>query len=154
MDFATMICQGRLTDDPEVGTLDSGTPYMRFTVASNRRIRKGEEKTSFIPVSVFGNKVAVCEEFLHKGKEVHIEGNFETDSYTDKQGVNRKGFSVVAEKVVFGKSARDVDPKGPSDEDMAPPTRSFAAKPTTTSPTQRAKDRVSSVMRKGKGRNF
>jgi single-strand DNA-binding protein len=106
MDFAQLTYQGRLTDDPELRETKSGTPVCKFTVACNRRVGKDEERTSFIPTTVFGGNAAICAEYLSKGREVHVTGHFETDTYTDKKGITRKGFNCIARAVDFGRGGK------------------------------------------------
>lgn len=103
MDFTQLTFQGRLTDDPELRTTGNGVVLCKFDVACNRRVGKEEEKTTYIPVTVFGKQATICAEFLSKGREVHVTGEFETDSYTDKDGINRKGFGCIARDVRFGR---------------------------------------------------
>ena len=102
IEFATMLFQGRLTSDPEVRTLDSGTTMCKFDVAVNKRIGKGKEKTSYIPVTVFGKEAVNCGEYLSQGRSVHIMGDFETDKYETQEGQKRTGFGVIAQRVIFG----------------------------------------------------
>ena len=120
--FAQLNLQGRLTSDPEVSTLDSGTTMCKFRVAVNRRIPGGKERTSFIPVTVFGRDAVRCGEYLTKGKGVHVTGTFETDEWTDKNGSKRTGFGCVAREVIFGSGgsrdeSNEGDSRGPSNYD-------------------------------------
>ncbi len=109
MDFTSLIFQGRLTDDPVLRTASNGTVLCKFDVASNRRINKDEERTTYIPVTVFGKQAPICAEFLTKGREVHVTGEFETDSYTDNDGIKRKGFGCIARDVRFGRGGTRQD---------------------------------------------
>ncbi len=94
-DFSLLTFSGRLTDDPELRNSSAGNPICKFTVAVNKRLGKGEERTSFIPVTVFGKQAELCAKYLSKGRGVHVVGELETDKYTDKEGVNRKSFACV-----------------------------------------------------------
>jgi len=104
--FAQLSYQGRLTDAPELRTLDSGTTVCKFTVAVNRRLPNGEEKTSYIPTTVFGRQGQICGEYLTKGRSVYVTGEFETNKYTDRTGTARTGFGCVARDVIFGSGGR------------------------------------------------
>jgi len=137
--FANISFQGRLTDDPDVRTLDNGNTVCRFTVAVNRRLPNGEEKTAFIPTTVFGRQGQVCGEYLSKGREVYVTGEFETDKYTDKNGVARTGFGCVARDVIFGSGGTREE-----DEDSEPNYREAPEEPKR----QSARDYV----RGGRGR--
>jgi len=115
--FSQMIFQGRLTRDPETRTLDNGNTLCKFSVAVNKRMSNGEEKTSFIPVTVFGRNAVNCGKFLTQGRVVLVSGEFETDKYVDKEGNNRTGFSCLARNVEFGSGGtREED----ESEGMAP----------------------------------
>jgi single-strand DNA-binding protein len=106
INFANINIQGRLTGDPEVGTTSKGTTYTKFRVAVNRKISRDDEKTSFIPVIVFGKDAVNCAEYLSKGRTVMVSGEFETDNYEDREGNKRTGFSVVSRNVIFGSGGR------------------------------------------------
>jgi single stranded DNA-binding protein len=110
LDFTTLTFVGRLVEDPENSLIEnSGTPMCKFTVASNKRISKTNEKTAYIPVTVFGREATICGEYLSKGREVRVTGELETNSYTDKNNILRKGFSCVVGlngTVQFGKGGR------------------------------------------------
>lgn len=121
MDFAQIIFQGRLTDDPDLRTAKNGTSICKFFVATNRKIGKDNERTTYIPTTVFGKQAVICAEYLSKGREVHITGNFETDKYTDKEGNKRTGFGCIARDVVFGRGGTR---KGEEEEEVETSTHS------------------------------
>lgn len=120
IDFAHLSVCGRLVEDPQVKTSENGNTVCKFSVASNRRTGKnGEERTAYIPVVVFGREAEICGQYLTKGREVLVTGDFETDSYVDKEGVSRKTFSLVVGiggRVVFGTGGakRDEAPEEPA----------------------------------------
>jgi single-strand DNA-binding protein len=106
---------GRLTSDPELINTANGNHICKFRVATNKRIGKDEERTSFIPVVVFGRQAEICAEYLSKGREVFVTGEFETDEYTDKDGNKRTGFSCVVGShgtVQFGSGGSKGDDEG------------------------------------------
>jgi single-strand DNA-binding protein len=159
IDFAQLTLQGRLTDDPEMGTTSGGSTYCRFRVATNRRMGKDKEKTSFIPVTVFGTDAANCGKFLTKGRAVHVTGDFETDKYEDREGNKRTGFGVVAKSVIFG-------PGGSMSEDGPGESRSGSARAQDANrdggynsgsrgePSGGDRDRGGEYIRKGRGRGY
>ena len=80
-----IILIGRLTADPELRYTPSGAPVANFTVAVDRKFSKNNE-TDFIPIVAWRKLAEICNEFLHKGKLVSIEGRLQTRSYEDKEG--------------------------------------------------------------------
>jgi single-strand DNA-binding protein len=149
IDFAQLTLQGRLTDDPEMGTTSNGSTYCRFRVATNRRMGKDKEKTSFIPVTVFGTDAANCGKFLTKGRAVHVTGDFETDKYEDREGNKRTGFGVVAKSVIFGPGGTmNSDEDGPSDN------RSGSYRDNKNDTNDSNRDRGGEYIRKSRGRGY
>ena len=91
-----IILVGRLTADPELRYTPSGAPVANFTLAVDRKFSKNDE-TDFIPVVAWRRLAEICNEFLHKGKLIAVEGRLQTRSYEDKEGQRRKAFEVVAD---------------------------------------------------------
>jgi single-strand DNA-binding protein len=69
---------GNLGKDPEMKYLPDGTAIVHFSVASNRKYKDGKgnevKETTWLSVSVFGKDGENCNEYLHKGSKVLIEG--------------------------------------------------------------------------------
>lgn len=117
---------GNLGQDPEHTKLDSGTSVCRLSVATNRKWKNkdGElqEETTWHRVTVWGNQADACAEYLKKGRQVYVEGRFQSREY-EKEGEKRWSAECVAERVVFlsnkgsGSSGRD-DVPPPSDDDI------------------------------------
>lgn len=93
-----IILIGRLTADPELRYTPSGAPVANFTLAVDRKFAKNDE-TDFIPVVAWRRLAEICNEFLHKGKLVAVEGRLQTRSYEDRDGNKRKAFEVVADEM-------------------------------------------------------
>lgn len=112
-DFTNAVFSGRLTSDPEKFTTRGDKVLCRFTVASNKRMGKDSEKTAYMPVLVTGQEGVNCLKYLSKGREVLVTGaTFETDTWEDKAGIKRKGFTFVVGRggvVTFGSGGRKSD---------------------------------------------
>ncbi|WP_436515817.1 single-stranded DNA-binding protein [Ekhidna sp. To15] len=80
---------GRLGNDPEVRTFDSGKKMASFSLATNETYRNNEgekvEDTQWHNVVAWGKKVEVIENYLKKGSEIAMEGKLINRSY-DKDG--------------------------------------------------------------------
>lgn len=94
-----IILIGRLTADVELRYTPSGQPVANFTLAVDRKFSKNDE-TDFIPCVAWRRLAEICNEFLHKGKLVAIEGRLQTRSY-EHDGQKRKAFEVVADEMVM-----------------------------------------------------
>ena len=92
---------GRLTRDPDVRytTGQNQTAVARFTIAVNDGYGENE-RTSFIPIVVFGRQAETCERYLSKGRQVGITGRIRTGSY-EKDGRTIYTTDVIANRVEF-----------------------------------------------------
>jgi single-strand DNA-binding protein len=76
--------EGRLGKNPETRELPRGRKVTRFSVAVNKKIRKGEETTTITDwynVEAWGHNATACAR-LQKGDAVFIEGELRTGSYS------------------------------------------------------------------------
>src|ERR1700722_8155200 len=90
---------GRLTRDPEIRYVQSGTAVTSFSIAVNRRTKQGEE-AMFVDIVAWdspGRKLAeICNTYLKKGMTVLVDGRLAIRSYETKEGEKRKVTEVVA----------------------------------------------------------
>lgn len=83
---------GNLGRDPELRYTKSQTPFARFSIATTERFTtNGEqrEKTEWHNIVVWGKQAEIAQRYLHKGKQVYIEGRIEYGEYEDKNGQKR-----------------------------------------------------------------
>jgi len=94
---------GNLGADPEVKYLTNGTTVANFRIAtSENRLNKAGEKTTITEwhrIVTFGRLAEICKEYLHKGKQVYIEGRIQTRSWEDKDGNRRFSTEIVANQM-------------------------------------------------------
>lgn len=91
---------GRLTRDP-VFTEGQGDKKARvnYTVAVDNKIG---DRASFFDCVAFGRQAEVIDKWTHKGKQVSIKGRMEQgEPYTDKNGNQRRSWSVWTEEIEF-----------------------------------------------------
>jgi single-strand DNA-binding protein len=96
--FNQITLVGRLTADPEIKHTQQGVPVTNFTLAVDRKFSKKDE-ADFIPVVAWRQLAEICNEYLHKGKQVLISGSLQTRLYEDSNGQKRKAFDVVADEM-------------------------------------------------------
>ena len=75
---------GRLTKDPEVKHDRNGQPYMKFTLACDRRWKK--DSADFVPCTAFGQSAEYLGSYAMKGTMVEVIGSIQTGSYEGKNG--------------------------------------------------------------------
>jgi single-strand DNA-binding protein len=105
----SVILVGRLTKDPEMRyTQGSSLAIAHFTLAVDRPVKQGEEKTAdFIRITVFGRQAETVDRYLFKGSQAAIEGKIQTGSYKDKDGKTVYTTTVIANRVEFIGSKQD-----------------------------------------------
>ena len=120
----SVILIGRLTRDPElVYTPGNQTAVTRFSIAVDRPRTQGKEKQAdFIRITVFGKQAENCDRYLHKGKQVAVNGRIQTGSYKNKEGQTVYTTDVIANNVEFLGSSQQVTPRQPDEaySDSAP----------------------------------
>jgi single-strand DNA-binding protein len=96
---------GNLGQDPEERSLENGTEISRFSLATSEtyKDRNGEkvEKTEWHKVVAFGKTAEVCNRYLTKGSQVHVEGKIQTRRFTDKEGVERYMTEIILNNLVM-----------------------------------------------------
>ena len=106
---------GRLTKDIELKTSQTGMEYCKFSIAVDRRTKKGEEKESdFVTITAFGKTAAFIAQYFHKGDEIKVSGPLQSEKWTDKNGNRRVDWNVVAKDVEFGRKKGERSGSGDS----------------------------------------
>jgi single-strand DNA-binding protein len=91
---------GNLGKDPEMSYTPGGKAVTKFSVAVTRRGKdaNGERKdeTTWFNVVAWERLAETMNTYLHKGSKVYIEGRMTSREFTDKEGVKRTFWDVVA----------------------------------------------------------
>lgn len=103
MDINHVIEIGRLTRDAEVTYTPGGMAVGKFSIAVNRRVKKGQEwvdEANYFDVSVFGKQAENLKQFLTKGKQVCVDGYLKQDRWEDQQtGQKRSTVKIIANDI-------------------------------------------------------
>jgi len=90
---------GRATDDARDLSSSTGKKIAEFTIAINRRFDK--EKADFHRIKVFDKTAEFALKYVKKGEAYAVEGVVRSDNYTNKDGKQVYGYSVIGERVGF-----------------------------------------------------
>jgi single-strand DNA-binding protein len=112
---------GYLGKDPETRFTPSGAKVAKFTVAVTRRWRSNEgeskERTDWFNVEAWGRLGETCQEYLHKGSLVYLDGRLQTDRY-EHEGETRYFTRVVLSQMqMLDRKAEEEEPVPPVSED-------------------------------------
>ena len=94
------VLQGRLTKDPALNTTSNGVEVCNFTVAWSEKYKE-TETTCFLNCVAWRQTGAFVKQYFSKGKEIGVEGQLVTRTYTDRDGNNRSTTELVCDKVHF-----------------------------------------------------
>jgi single-strand DNA-binding protein len=112
-DLNRVILVGRLTRDPELKHLPSGTPVLEMGVAVNGRQQDEAgnwvDKPNFFDVKVFGNQAEMLSQHLSKGRRIGIDGRLDWRSWEAQDGGKRSKVDIVAQNVQFLDSRQDAE---------------------------------------------
>jgi single-strand DNA-binding protein len=107
---------GRLTRDPELQYLQSGTAVLRLGVAVNGRQKDAAgnwaDKPNFFDVKVFGAQAEMLNNHLAKGRRVGVDGRLDWSSWETPDGSKRSKVEIVAQSVQFLDSRGDAEAGG------------------------------------------
>jgi single-strand DNA-binding protein len=102
---------GRLTRDPELRALPSGTSVLNLGLAVNGRQKDQTgnwiDKPNFFDVKVFGAQADMLANHLAKGRRVGVDGRLDWSSWEAQDGTKRSKVEVVAQSVQFLDSRGD-----------------------------------------------
>jgi single-strand DNA-binding protein len=103
--FNRVVLIGNLTRDPQLRQIPSGTSVAELGLATNERYRNrdGElaESTCFVEVVAWGKQAETCEQYLHKGSPILVEGRLQFDQWETPEGQKRSKLRVRADRIRF-----------------------------------------------------
>ena len=114
--FNKVLLMGNLTKDPELRYTPQGTAVANLRLAVNRKYRTKEqelkEEVCFITAVVWNKQAETCNQYLHKGSSVFVEGRLQSRSWEDNTGGKRSVIEVRAERVQFMGAPGQARPAG------------------------------------------
>ena len=126
---------GNLGADPELRTTSGGTDIATFNLGTSRPKRDSDGKTfkdergftvkdtEWHRVTCFNGLGKVVAEHACKGMLVSVRGRIHNSKWTDKDGIERYGYEIIADDVQFLNRPR----KAESEQDPGDPELDMAA---------------------------
>lgn len=120
-DTNTVMIIGRLTRDMEVRYTSGGMAIGKFSLAVNRRVKKGEgwaDEASFFDCTAFGKTAENLITYMTKGKQVGVVGSLHQDRW-EKDGKNHSRVVINADKIqLLGGGTEQTAPSAPAGNDF------------------------------------
>jgi len=103
--YNKVLLMGNLTKDPELRYTPGGMAVANLRMAINRKYRTKDqelkEEVCFITAVVWNKQAETCNQYLHKGSSLFVEGRLQSRSWEDTTGAKRSVIEVRAERVQF-----------------------------------------------------
>lgn len=94
---------GNTGADPEVRTTAGGTKVANVSLATSRKIQRGEEweeRTEWHRLVFWGRLAEVVEEYVHRGDRLYVEGEIRYGTY-DRDGVEVPTTEIVVRELIM-----------------------------------------------------
>ena len=106
MDLNKVFLIGRLTDNPELRTTNSGQEVCTVRMATNRtwkdKAGQRQQEAEYHSVVLWGRLAQIASQYLQKGNMVYIEGRIRTRSWDAPDGTKKYRTEVIAERMQLG----------------------------------------------------
>jgi single-strand DNA-binding protein len=125
-DLNRVILIGRLTRDPEIRYIPSGTAVASFSLANGRTYSvSGEKKeqVSYFDCIAWSKLGEVITEYCKKGRRIAVEGRLQQTRWDDQDGKKRSKVELVVENFQF------LDTTKGQDEDIPGESRGKSSEP-------------------------
>ncbi|MBI5145032.1 MAG: single-stranded DNA-binding protein [Candidatus Omnitrophica bacterium] len=103
--FNKVLLMGNLTRDPELRYTPQGTAVVNLGLAVNRQFKDRNQELKkevcFVTVVAWDKQAEICNQYLHKGSPVFVEGRLQSRSWEDNSGAKRSVVEVRAERIQF-----------------------------------------------------
>jgi len=100
-----VILLGRAGKDPESSTLGSGVQVTRLSLATSESFKdrngQKQEKTEWHNLTFWRGLGEVVDKYVKKGDQIYVEGKIQSREYTDKEGVKRRSYEIVADSMTM-----------------------------------------------------
>jgi len=101
-----VVMTARLTKDPELRSLRSGTSVCELRVACNTPRKNSttgewEDRPNFFDVKAWGGQGENAARYLSKGYAVAIDGRLQWREWETQEGAKRQAVEIIAESIQF-----------------------------------------------------
>lgn len=112
MSVNKVILVGNLGKDPEVRYTPAGVAVASFSLATTESYKdrdgQRQSKTEWHNVVAWRQLAEICGKYLHKGKQVYIEGKLQTRKWQDRDGNDRYSTEIIADQMqMLGRASEE-----------------------------------------------
>lgn len=88
---------GRIGKDIELKATESGTSYVKFSLACSRMDKN--KTTDWFDLVAWGKTAEIISQYCGKGKQIGVIGQLQTRSYTNNEGKNIKVHEIMVNSI-------------------------------------------------------
>lgn len=97
---------GRLGKDPDIRATASGEQVVNLSIAVSKQWKdkttgQKNEATTWVPIVIFGKLAGICVQYLTKGSQVYIAGEFRVRKWQDQNGQDRYSTEIVGNEMTM-----------------------------------------------------
>lgn len=97
---------GNVGNEPEIRATTGGVRVAKLSLATSWKY-KGNERTDWHRVTVFGKSADFVEQYVRKGDRLFVQGRVEYNTTEDAQGNKKFWTDVIANEVIILTSGSD-----------------------------------------------
>lgn len=98
-----VILIGNVGNAPEIRYMPNGEAVANFSIATTDtwKDKQGQkqERTEWHRIVAYRKLAEIVGSYVGKGKSVYISGSIQSQKYTDKQGVDKVSFQIIADEL-------------------------------------------------------
>lgn len=106
MDTNVCVLKVRIGRDAELKYTKGGTAVSRFSGASNKKLKGGDEQTSWFEFEMWGNGAEAVNQYLTKGRQVTLTCEAKQDAWEGTDGSKKSKVVFVVKEIDFGPNPR------------------------------------------------
>lgn len=145
MSVNKVILVGRLGRDPEVRYMPNGEAVANFSVATSetwndRQSGQRIERTEWHNITMYRRLAEIAGQYLKKGSQIYLEGRIQSRKYTDKNGMERTAYEIIASEMKMlgsresGGTPYDDETRQSSYQSSSTSQQSYQAQPAQAEP--------------------
>ena len=94
---------GHLGKDPINRYMQNGDAVCNFSIATSESWKDAQgqrqERTEWHAVTLYRKLAEIAAQYLKKGSLIYLEGKIQSRKYTDKQGMERTAYDIIANEM-------------------------------------------------------
>lgn len=103
MSLNKVILIGRLGKEPTIRFMPNGEAVCNFSVATSESWKdqsgQRQERIEWHNITMYRRLAEIAGQYLKKGSQVYLEGKIQSRKYTDKNGVERTAYDIIANEM-------------------------------------------------------